>query len=358
VSSSNSPKTPVDAPGNAVVYVAILVCGIWAAANATSLATVISYFVLGATGGLAIGAIIASTITPVANFVHGNNDRRRGGCIHFKSTSTCPRGFFLICDPAGMYRILDNGEVASARGVVVEDAVVPVTALMCAILALAYATSFAMGIVFLALSAVTGLIIGKAIAPAIVAAANSARMKSDQRRGRDIYLEITEDNPQAWRLCSTVAKLGEVESWAYGIVDPTRRALSILWLAVRRSMALDLQYADAIKASSHPSLEDLAKETLSRIDQERQLLNEVEVNLNQVLATSTSIDQMATEKKLAEQYQQEERELRGRLANYNAIAAPQASQIQADRSVGLAVETKVIAHLLAESDRILRQANR
>jgi hypothetical protein len=62
--------------------------------------------------------------------------------------------------------------------------------------------------------------------------------------------------------------------------------------------------------------------------------------------------QIAAEKKLAEQRRREEQELRRRLAGYDAVAAPQASDTQADRSAGLAAETEVIADLLAESDRM------
>jgi hypothetical protein len=126
-------------------------------------------------------------------------------------------------------------------------------------------------------------------------------------------------------------------------------------------MALDRQYADATEAIKHPSLEELAKVTLSKIDRERQSLNAIEANLNKVLTAAIGIDQqrvqIAAEKKLAEQRRREEQELSGRLAGYDTIAAPQVSDTQADRSAGLAAETEVIADLLADSDRIIRESN-
>lgn len=266
-------------------------------------------------------------------------------------------GFFLICDPGGDYRIVADGKVTRDRRDVAERVWALVTALICAIWAATNATSLGEIFAFFIGGAMGGLILGCMIGVCITEIAGVMHRESDQSNSR----KITTDSHQAWRLCLTVAKLAQVKSWADGTVDPTGRAPSILWSAVGRSMALDCQYVDATKALKHTSLETLAKETLSKIDRERQSLNAIEANLNKVLTTAIGIDeqrvQIAAEKKLAEQRRREEQELRRRLAGYDTVAAPQVSDTQADRSAGLAAETEVIADLLAESDRMLRESD-
>lgn len=145
-------------------------------------------------------------------------------------------GFFLICDPAGDYSIISSGEVTSTRGNRAGISVALVTTLICAIWAAINATSLGWGIALFVMGAAGGLFIGGIIGAGIMGVTGSLHRKSDQRKGRDISFKITPDSGQPWRLCSIVAKLAQVKSWADGTVDKTRRAPSILWSAVGRSM--------------------------------------------------------------------------------------------------------------------------
>lgn len=243
--------------------------------------------------------------------------------------------FFLICDPAGKYEILDNGTITSKRGGTTIGLIALVMTLGIVIWAVINAAPFGGVVAMFLLGGGGGLITGMFIAHI----ADLINKKSDRTAGRDVSFKVTMESQQAWRLCSTVAKLARVESWADGTVDTARRAPSILWSAVGRSIALDQQCVDAARALKHPALEDLAKETLSRVDRERQPLNAAEASLNQVLEIAIGIDQKrvqtAGDKRLAEQSRredeqrrQEERELRGRLAGYETTAAPQVSDTQ------------------------------
>lgn len=103
----------------------------------------------------------------------------------------------------------------------------------------------------------------------------------------------------------------------------------------------------------------MATETIAKVERERESLNSVESNLKKVLESAESIDrqriQIAREQEIARQRMLEERELRKRLSEHlGSIADPIKSDTQADVSAGLAAEAEVVASLLAESDRMLR----
>ncbi|MGH3932384.1 MAG: hypothetical protein ACRDTF_20690 [Pseudonocardiaceae bacterium] len=309
----------------------------------------------------------------------GNPPLIRGKNRKMPSVAWFPHGqhkgeFFLILNPVGKYKIFN--EALNLDTVVFWYKRIDIAVLYLLI---------AMAFVFPAAVVISAEAVGhdEVFAPLfpgsaigfLVAAFFFQRKMVNRAKSPDNSLMVTMKNQQAWRLCSTVAKLGRVASWADGTVDTARQAPSILWSAVGRSITLDQQYAEATEALElsrseefEPlSLGDLAKKRLSKVDQERQSLNAVEANLNQVLKTAVGIDRrrvrVAEEKKEAAQRQRKARELRDRLDGYNAIdgddttVAPQVSDAQADRSAGLAAETKFIADLLAECDRMLRESD-
>jgi hypothetical protein len=103
-------------------------------------------------------------------------------------------------------------------------------------------------------------------------------------------LRVAPADERAWRLCETVAGLAATNSWTDRTVDPQRRAPAILWEAVGRSLAVERQYLDAERALGHESLHDLGRETLARVERERESLDAIELNLRRVLATAQDID--------------------------------------------------------------------
>ena len=169
-------------------------------------------------------------------------------------------------------------------------------------------------------------------------------------------LRVQPSEERAWQLCETAAALAETSSWTDRTVDPARRAPAILWAAVGRSLKVERQYLDVQRALTHESLQDLGRETLARVERERESLDAVEVNLGTVLATARDIDRRRAEL-------EQERAASGPRSASCAAGWPAAtarstgaadSDRQADLAAGLAAETEAIAGLLADSDALLQ----
>jgi hypothetical protein len=98
-------------------------------------------------------------------------------------------GFFLICDPADDYRIVDSGKVVSDRGDGAGFVVALVTTFILAIWAATNATSLGRGVALFVLGAVGGLIMGGMIGAGIAGVTNFVHRRRDQSTGRDISLK-------------------------------------------------------------------------------------------------------------------------------------------------------------------------
>ena len=169
-------------------------------------------------------------------------------------------------------------------------------------------------------------------------------------------LRVAPTNERAWRLCETVAGIATTHSWTDRTVDPQRRAPAILWEAVGRSLAVERQYLDAERALGHESLHDLGRETLARVERERESLDAIELNLRRVLATAQDIDRQRERRAREREKRAEERELRTRMAgSFGSAVEPTESDQHADVSAGMAAEAEAIAELLAASDALLNE---
>jgi uncharacterized protein YmfQ (DUF2313 family) len=128
----------------------------------------------------------------------------------------------------------------------------------------------------------------------------------------------------------------------------------ILWEAVRRSLAVERQYLDAQRALDHESLHDLGRQTLARVERERESLDAIELNLRKVLATAQDLDRQREHRAKQREKRAEERELRTRMAEtFGPAVEPTESDQHADVSAGMAAEAEAIAELLAASDMLL-----
>ena len=273
-------------------------------------------------------------------------------------------GWFIVTDPNHQQPRRRPIRVSSAA---VRRAVVGVIALACvlgsALWAASRADSLLSGLLLLLLGGSAGALLG-GMATVLLGGLPARRRPARPGEGAGVVPAgprhvVRPSDGRAWRLCEIAALLAESTAWADRTVDPERRVPSIIWSAVGRSLLVDRQYQDAQRAADHPSLEDLARDTLARIAAERASLDLIEANLRAVLTTAVGIDerraQARQDRRSAQQRALEERELRARLAGRGAVAgSPVESHLQADTSAGLAAEAEVVAELLARSDAMLR----
>ena len=120
------------------------------------------------------------------------------------------------------------------------------------------------------------------------------------------------------------------------------------------SLAVDRQYLGAERALGHESLHDLGRETLARVERERESLDAIELNLRTVLATAQDIDRQRERRAKEREKRAEERELRTRMTgSFGSAVEPTESDQPADVSAGMAAEAEAIAELLAASDMLL-----
>jgi hypothetical protein len=204
-------------------------------------------------------------------------------------------------------------------------------------------------LLFFLLGGSGGAVIGGALSALVTRLPVTWRRADERPR-----LRVTAADERAWRLCETVACLAATNSWTDRTVDPRRRAPAILWAAVGRSLAVERQYLDAERALDHESLHDLGRETLARVERERESLDAIELNLRRVLTTAQDIDRQRERRAKEQEKRAEERQLRTRMASSvgSAVETTQSDQ-HADVSAGMAAEAEAIAELLAASDALL-----
>ena len=261
-------------------------------------------------------------------------------------------GWYVLVDPAGRYPAIGRAERTLDFGPAIRTVVFLICILGCGAWAARDVANVPEALLYFLLGGSVGALAGGAVAALATGLPHTWHRSTDD--GPRLRVRPAEE--RAWRLCETVAALAETSSWADRTVDPKRRAPAILWSAVGRSLEVERQYLDAQRAMDHESLQALGRETLARVERERESLDEVEVNLRKVLATALEIDRERA--RLAQERQKwaEERELRSRMAgSYGSAVGRAESDRQADLSAGLAAEAAAIAELLAASDALLHE---
>jgi hypothetical protein len=261
-------------------------------------------------------------------------------------------GWYVLVDPAGRYPAIGRAERTLDFGPAIRTVVFLICILGCGAWAARDVANVPEALLYFLLGGSVGALAGAAVAALATGLPHTWHRSTDDGP----RLRVRPSEERAWRLCETVAALAETSSWADRTVDPKRRAPAILWSAVGRSLEVERQYLDAQRALDHESLQALGRETLARVERERESLDEVEVNLRKVLAAALEIDRERARLALERQKWAEERELRGRMAgSYGSAVGRAESDWQADLSAGLAAEAAAIAELLAASDALLHE---
>ena len=271
-------------------------------------------------------------------------------------------GTYVVCDPTGAYTVdIDTGKVTVGRHPLIRSLFGIAGGLTGGVWLALSASPWGWAIPLFVVGAVCGFIAGALVSLPLVGASWAIQFLADLRHGRPRSIKgIDDTSSQAWRLCDLAWRIGRVGSWRDRTVDPERRVATIVWSAVERSVAAEGQHADAIRALDHPNLTTLAESMLARIEQERRSLCAVESNLQKVLDTARGIDaarvQSARDREVAQRRRAEEQELLVRLTGDHRRHGPDGSvsELQAERSAGLAAEAHAIAGWLAESDKMLR----
>jgi len=260
------------------------------------------------------------------------------------------RGWYVVADPASRYPAQGRAERTVDLGPAIRGLIFLVSIVGCGLWAARDSASTPEALLFFLLGGCGG-----AVVAGVLAALANGLPHTWHRSAKDgPRLRVLPADDRAWRLCETVAGLADTSSWTDRTVDPARRAPAILWSAVGRSLAVERQYVDAERALDHESLQDLGRETLARVERERESLDAVERNLRAVLATALDIDRQRAQRARERQKRAEERELRNRMAgSIGSVVEPTESDPHADASAGLAAEAEAIAELLAASDALL-----
>jgi hypothetical protein len=259
-------------------------------------------------------------------------------------------GWYVLVDPAGRHTALGRAERSIDFGPLIRTVIFVACIVGCGLWAARDRTVTPVTLLFFLLGGSGGALLGGLVVSLVKGLPHTwHRFPDDGPR-----LRVLPSDERAWRLCETVAALAATSSWTDRTVDPRRRAPAILWAAAGRSLEVERQYQDAQRALDHESLQDLGRETLARVQRERESLDAVEANLSAVLATARGIDGRRAELEQMRRKRAAERELRSRMAGSHASLADIAdSDRQADLSAGLAAEAGAIADLLAASDALL-----
>ena len=259
------------------------------------------------------------------------------------------RGWYILADPAGRYPAQARSERTFDFGPAIRSVIFLICIIGCGLWAAHDKASAPVALLFFLLGGCGGVVIGGALSALVTRLPVTWRRADERPR-----LRVGPADERAWRLCETVAVLAATNSWTDKTVDPQRRAPAILWAAVGRSLAVERQYLDAQRALGHESLHDLGRETLARVERERESLDAIERNLRRVLATAQDIDRQRERRARERAKRAEERELRIRMAgSLGSAIEPTASDQHADVSAGMAAEAEAIAALLAASDMLL-----
>ncbi len=260
------------------------------------------------------------------------------------------RGWYVVADPAGRYPAQGRAELTIDFGPAMQGIAYLVSIVGCGLWAARGAASIPEALLWFLLGGCVGAVIGGALATLATGLPHTWHRSSDN----EPRLRVLPTDRRAWRLCETVAGLADTSSWTDRTVDPARRAPAILWSAAGRSLAVERQSLDAERALDHESLQDLGRQTLARVERERESLDVVERNLRAVLAAALDIDQQRARRVREQQKRAEERELRSRMAGgIGPVVGPIESDPHADAAAGLAAEAAAIAELLAASDALL-----
>ena len=258
-------------------------------------------------------------------------------------------GWYVLADPAGRYPAQARSERAFDFAPAIRSVIFLICIVGCGVWAAHDKASTPGALLFFLLGGCGGVIIGGALSALVTRLPVTWRRADERPR-----LRVVPADERAWRLCETVAGLAATNSWTDRTVDPQRRAPAILWEAVGRSLAVERQYLDAQRALGHESLHDLGRETLARVERERESLDAIELNLRTVLATAQDIDRQRERRAKEREKRAEERELRTRMAgSVGSAVEPTESDEPADVSAGMAAEAEAIAELLAASDVLL-----
>jgi hypothetical protein len=259
------------------------------------------------------------------------------------------RGWYIIADPAGRSPAQARSERALNFGPAIRSVIFLICIVGCGLWAARDKASTPVALLFFLLGGSGGAVIGGALS-ALVNRLPVTWHRADERQ----RLRVAPVDERAWRLCETVAGLAATNSWTDRTVDPQRRAPVILWEAVGRSLAVERQFLDAERALDHESLHDLGRETLARVERERESLDAIELNLRKVLASAQDVDRQRERRAREQKKRAEERELRTRMAgSVGSAVEPTESDQHADVSAGMAAEAEAIAELLAASDALL-----
>jgi hypothetical protein len=272
--------------------------------------------------------------------------------------------WYIVANPLGRFAITPRGDVRrkiSRRTRISAASSAVIAGLLAAGWAAATASSTGWAIARLIIVAAVGLATAWYLAKLILwlYSAMSAARALDRDRDH-VYVRVTPDDTRGWQLCRIAEGISGVAAWRDGIVDPGRRVPLILWSAIHRHISVTKRVDDAKRASAFPSLSVLADDALKVIEQENDALDQVHLNLGHILLAAHTIDQQQrdTERRLrARIHQQEEEEvLRRRLSGAPSALDLLDSREEADRSAGAAAESQTIAHLLAQSEKILRDS--
>ena len=259
------------------------------------------------------------------------------------------RGWYVLADPAGRYPAQARSERALDFGPAIRAVIFLICIVGCGLWAGQDRESTPVALLFFLLGGSGGAIIGGALSALVTRLPVTWRRADERPR-----LRVAPADERAWRLCETVEGLAATNSWTDRTVDPQRRAPAILWAAVGRSLTVERQNLDAERALGHESLHDLGRQTLARVERERESLDAIELNLRGVLATAQNIDRQRERQAREREKRAEERELRTRMAGgFGAAVEPTESDQHADASAGMAAEAEAIAELLAASDALL-----
>jgi hypothetical protein len=259
------------------------------------------------------------------------------------------RGWYVLADPAGRYPAQARSERALDFGPAIRGVIFLICIVGCGLWAAHDKVGTPVVLLFFLLGGSGGAVLGGALSALVTHLPVTWRRADERPR-----LRVAPADERAWRLCETVARLAATNAWTDRTVDPQRRAPAILWEAVGRSLAVERQFLDAQRALGHDSLRDLGRETLARVEREREPLDAIELNLRRVLATAQDIDRRREHRARELKRRAEERELRTRMAGSVGSAGEATESDQhADVSAGMAAEAEAIAELLAASDALL-----
>jgi hypothetical protein len=267
--------------------------------------------------------------------------------------------YYIVTNPLGRYVITSTGDIRrrTSSGAKACAVIISVTgALMAGAWSAESAPSVEWAFIrFLIFGAVTLAVVGKLCALMVSAAGDV------DKDTRDVFFRISPSDTRAWRLCEIANAISSVAAWRDCTVDPDRRVATILWSAIGRSLAADRLAGDAERAATHPTLTDLADDARARAEHENDALDRVYLNLGKVLLSAKSIDQQRRDaaRQLKERLEKEREaaELRRRLGGHLSMADFHDPNEDADRSAGVATEAEVVARLLGEIDKLLRDSD-